>query len=579
MAKDSLSTIIETVMSAISRAAYHPGRQDVYAYVTDPTDGNVVDRQLYICIGTVGVFAGPNENQYGSRIGGVWSFTAPTNDVLVYLIDEEKLVTYTGTEWKDADIGILADVPPTGGTAFDAPAAAGIDQNASRHDHVHEMAAPAPNVTTAVAGNVTASAEGSATAPSRSDHVHGLAVGVVANIAPVGTAASAGTSSAVALADHVHAHAIQIDPTLHALAIALGNAGFLSGFDKDKLDNIAPGAEVNPLQFAMADITGVTNDLQHGDKSTGSLHALAAALGVAGFMSGADKDKLDNIAPGAEVNPTQFPMGSVTGVTNDIQHGTKSTGDLHALAIAGAPGTPGFISGVSQDKLDNLDPLAQPNVVTTVHGRTGAIVAVAGDYDMTQVSGAITALQHATQTDPLLHAVAVSGGADGFMSGADKATLDTLVGNPGAAAFAAVSTIAINNQPIEPGTILQVMDGITSYGAPTWTRTNSTTLECVKDGLYSLNGEILIEAPFAPTALTEMFIKLAGNPVKVTWFSLNEGIDSVEYGLWFNAAVGDTLIFEIGQAPDLSNQVKIFATYPGSGDPAHGTQLRLTLIQ
>ena len=373
MAKLSISTIIEEVMSAISLAAYHPHRQDVHAFVDDPSDASVIDREQYIVaeVGVAqGVFVG-NENLFGTRINNVWSYVTPRVDVLVYLLDEERLVTWTGTVWQDADIGILADTPPTGGTAFDDPAAAGTDRNASRHDHVHAMAAPTAGITTQVTSATTTSDEGSNSAPARADHSHGMTV------------------------------------------------------------------------------------------------------------------------------------------------------------------------------------------------------------NMTQVAGAITDVQHSTRTGGNLHALAIPSGAAGFMSGIDKTTLDNLAANPGGG-FAAVSTAAIANQPIESGTVLEVMEDFASYGSPTWTRTSATTLTCTKAGLYSLSGEILFYGAFANQTI-QMWIKKSGNVIKTTWFSLADSGDSVEYGLWFDAVAGDTLILEIGQGPSLGDGARIDAD--NGGNPTHGTQLRMTFIQ
>ena len=84
------------------------------------------------------------------------------------------------------------------------------------------------------AANVTRSAAsaGIADTASRSDHKHD-----VSTAAPVaiGTANSAGSASTLALSDHVHAHGAQTDTSLHALATA-ALAGFMSGADKARLD-------------------------------------------------------------------------------------------------------------------------------------------------------------------------------------------------------------------------------------------------------------------------------------------------------------------------------------------------------
>lgn len=55
--------------------------------------------------------------------------------------------------------------------------------------------------------------------------------------ASIGTANSAGSSGYAPRLDHVHAHGNQAGGSLHADAIASGASGFMSGSDKDKLDN------------------------------------------------------------------------------------------------------------------------------------------------------------------------------------------------------------------------------------------------------------------------------------------------------------------------------------------------------
>lgn len=64
---------------------------------------------------------------------------------------------------------------------------------------------------------------------SRADHVHQVNVGSPVTI---GTSNAAGSSNNLSRSDHVHNHGAQTDGTLHALAVAGGAAGFLSGANK-----------------------------------------------------------------------------------------------------------------------------------------------------------------------------------------------------------------------------------------------------------------------------------------------------------------------------------------------------------
>jgi hypothetical protein len=77
--------------------------------------------------------------------------------------------------------------------------------------------------------------------------------------------------------------------------------------------------------LALGSIAGTIDDTQHGSRAGGSLHAVAVAAGAAGFMTGADKTKLDGIASGATAN-----TGTVTSV------GITAPADL---SVSGSPVT------------------------------------------------------------------------------------------------------------------------------------------------------------------------------------------------------------------------------------------------
>lgn len=94
------------------------------------------------------------------------------------------------------------------------------------------------------------------------------------NINPIG-AQDAGTSDKVARADHVHAHGDQGGGSEHALVIALGAAGFMSGADKDKLDGVSPGAEVNQFAWSYVDVNSAES-LQSADAKTDTLYFVEA---------------------------------------------------------------------------------------------------------------------------------------------------------------------------------------------------------------------------------------------------------------------------------------------------------------
>lgn len=78
---------------------------------------------------------------------------------------------------------------------------------------------------------------GSDPSVARSDHQHGITVG---NPVSVGAANLPGTASSVAASDHQHNHGAQTDPAQHAVATPGAN-GFMSAADKTKLDGLSGG--------------------------------------------------------------------------------------------------------------------------------------------------------------------------------------------------------------------------------------------------------------------------------------------------------------------------------------------------
>jgi hypothetical protein len=153
---------------------------------------------------------------------------------------------------------------------------------------------------------------------------------------------AAGTDTGVyANDDHTHAHGAQTDETLHALATPGAN-GFMSAADKTKLNGIETGATadaasgVAPPDVAAAGAAGTDTNTYansdhthgHGNQAGGSLHALAVAGVSAGFMSAADKTKLDGLGAGTATQDFFFPMGNL--ITNYSEY---------AVATVGANGT------------------------------------------------------------------------------------------------------------------------------------------------------------------------------------------------------------------------------------------------
>ncbi len=187
----------------------------------------------------------------------------------------------------------------------------GVSTSAARSDHKHD-------ISTAIAtGLLTSSTntEGSATSLARSDHTHEIASGPPSNqtitsttstgvsinfaradhihtfstLSPttIGITNVEGTSTSFARADHVHSHGAQTDGSLHALVISNSTSGFMSGADKLKLDNIESGATNTPLtNIAPTDVSkstaviGVSTSVARSDHKHDISTATATELSI-----------------------------------------------------------------------------------------------------------------------------------------------------------------------------------------------------------------------------------------------------------------------------------------------------------
>ena len=153
----------------------------------------------------------------------------------------------TGITSIDGSAATLTTARTINGVSFNGSANIVVTADPTAHGSTHNPGGT-DAVATAAAGAIAvgdASAVGVASSLSRSDHTHAL----TAPAAPetIGTANSTGVATTVARADHVHAHGNQTSGTLHAAVVAAGASGFMTGADKTKLDGIASSATNTPL--------------------------------------------------------------------------------------------------------------------------------------------------------------------------------------------------------------------------------------------------------------------------------------------------------------------------------------------
>ena len=165
------------------------------------------------------------------------------------------------------------------------------------------------------------------------------------------------------------------------------SAGLMTTTDKNKLDGIAAGAQVNVatnLSYTAAATSGVVTS------STGTNATLpAATTSAAGLMTNADKSKLDGIAAGAQVN-VATNLGYVAAATTGTI--TSSTGNNVAIPAV-TTSTAGLMTNADKSKLDGIAAGAQVNSVTSVAGRTGAVTLTAADVGLGNVNNTADALK------------------------------------------------------------------------------------------------------------------------------------------------------------------------------------------
>jgi len=177
-------------------------------------------------------------------------------------------------------------------------------------------------------------------------------------ILPVGAASLAGSdSTGFARVDHVHAHGNQLGGALHADVIAAGAAGFMSGADKTKLDGIATAA-LNNLTAIVAPSVG--NDSTQG-YGTGSVwldtvagiayECIRPTVGAAEWLVKVYTNTTTPQPVGA-ANAPGSSTALVARVDHVHAHGNQLGGALHADVIASAAS--GFMTGADKAKLNGV---------------------------------------------------------------------------------------------------------------------------------------------------------------------------------------------------------------------------------
>lgn len=180
-------------------------------------------------------------------------------------------------------------------------------------------------LTTAVAVTIdadTPNAEGVAETFARADHTHDLPTAAPVD---VGAANAGGASASFSRADHVHSHGNLLGGALHAAATT-AVSGFLSAADKTKLDGLPTSAVPD------------TRSLAAGD----------GLLGGGDLSADRTLDVVANADGSIVANANDVQVGVLA---TDAQHGVRGGGTQHAIATGAVSG---FMSAVDKSKLDGI---------------------------------------------------------------------------------------------------------------------------------------------------------------------------------------------------------------------------------
>lgn len=348
-----------------------------------------------------------------------------------------------------------------------------------------------------------------------------------------------------------------------------GSAGLMTATDKEKLDGIEAGAEVNENVFAnvkvgastitaatktdTVELASTTNALTlatEGNKVNFSIaNAVAPAggedvTGTAGLMTGVEKAKLAAIEEGAQANENVFgnvQVGDVTIVAANQTDTVKFAGNGAISAAADADtktvtisiaesqastgGQGGQAGTMSAQQAEDLNTVKAQKQFLSVAGNTGTATATTVQDTLNIVGAGVVNVDAADKTVTISVPVAVAPGdnveaANGLMTGAEKAKLAGIE----AGAQANQNAFAVLNGGVGSFNAAEASDSITITGA------GAVSTEVSADTLT---------ITVAEAQSTAAGLMSASDKAKLDKFTFNDGVLSYD-----GTAIGNNLIAE-----------------------------------
>jgi hypothetical protein len=344
-----------------------------------------------------------------------------TNGTISTVNAGDAAVEGSGTGLARRDHQHAVSTAAAGTVAVGDSAAEGSASDLARSDHTHAVTAPgAPEDVTK-----SAAAAGSSDNVARADHKHDVTTAAPVDI---GTANAEGDATSLARSNHVHDHGDHAIGDGNQHAVATGSfAGFMSAADKTKLDSSQSLSEIDAKESCYVRAQG---DLTLSGEQTidGSLTSTNRVL--VDQQSTATQDGIYVTSSGAWSRAADAPTGAeARGWRVWIEEGTVDGDRLYACSNnegSDVVGTDGLVFG--------LIGAGSPR------GAGAGTVLNGNDIDVASANAAITvqadtitfvALQNDTMHGArggttANHPDVVSSGDSGFMTGADKAILDGL---------------------------------------------------------------------------------------------------------------------------------------------------------
>jgi hypothetical protein len=316
----------------------------------------------------------------------------------------------------------VATGTPTGIVEIADAGTEGTGSDLARVDHTHPVGTPGAPVDITKA----AAAAGTAVVPAREDHKHDVTT--AAAIELTDSTNAEGTATTLSRSNHTHAHGNRSGGSLHAAATP-SVAGFISAADKTKLDTLIDPNLRDPKDSVRLLTTSNVATLSGNQTVDGILTAPGERVGLFG-QSTISQDGIYVTAGGAWSRAADFQVATgQAGAVIPVEEGVSNADSLFLIT-----------NDVGTDVVGTHDLVVLKIAAGTPRGAGAGLILNGNDLDVVanadgsliinandaQVGVLATDAQHGVRGGGTQHADAVASGADGFMTGADKQKLDDI---------------------------------------------------------------------------------------------------------------------------------------------------------